>query len=74
MKTWLKFKSLAAKKRLTMGKLFGNMLEEYEKNAEKTWDIILNSGKVLSDKEADDIKKITLKLRKERGFRDVSSF
>ncbi|MBS3080432.1 hypothetical protein J4221_03100 [Candidatus Pacearchaeota archaeon] len=38
-----------------------------EKNAENTWKIILNSGKILSDKEADDLKKITTKLRNEKS-------
>jgi len=35
------------------------------------WDRILNYGKILTDKEADEMEKITKKLRKEKGFRDV---
>lgn len=72
--TWVKFKTLAVKKRLTMGELLASMVREYEKRADDTWDKILHSGKILSDREAKDLHKIVRGLRKERGFRDVPDF
>lgn len=72
--TWLMFKEIAAKKGMKMGDLLASMIKEYERNAEEKWNLILNSGKILSDKEAEDMLKIVKKLRKERGFRDVSDF
>ena len=72
--TWVKFKMLAAAKRVTMGYLLTTMIKEYEKYANDVWDKILHSGKILSDNEAEDIEKITRKMRKERGFRNVLDF
>lgn len=72
--TWLKFKEMAARKGIKMGDLFENMTDEYEKNVERTWNIILNSGKALSDEEAEDMLKTVKKLRKEKGFRNVLNF
>ena len=72
--TWLKFKELAARKGVTMGKLFENMLREYERRSEDFWNEILSGEKRLSDKEAEDMLKTVKKLRKERGFRDVPDF
>ena len=72
--TWVKFKILATKERQTMGKLLATMVREHEKRAQNVWDTIFHSGKILSDKEAEDMHKIVRKLRKERGFRDVSDF
>lgn len=71
---WIRFKELAVKKSMKMGDLLENMVSEYEKNAEDIWNIILDSGKILSDKEADDLKKITVKLRKGKGFRNALDF
>ncbi len=67
--TWMKFKILAARKRLTMGKLLADMIEEYNKSSETFWAEILKGERILSDKEADEIENIVKKLRKERGFR-----
>lgn len=71
-RTWVDFKTLAAKKRLTMGKLFGSMVKSYEKNVDNTWEIILHSGKVLSDKEAKEMHEITRRIRKERWVRNAT--
>ena len=72
--TWTDFKTLAAKKRVTMGKLLALMIMEYKKNSDDFWDSILKGEKILSDKEAEDMHKITRKLRKEWGFRHVPDF
>ncbi|HLC22684.1 MAG TPA: hypothetical protein VJJ79_02835 [Candidatus Nanoarchaeia archaeon] len=72
--TWTKFKILAATKRVTMGNLLTTMVKEYEKYSNDVWDKILKSGKILSDKEASDIEKITRNMRKEKGFRNVPDF
>ena len=41
------------------------------KKDKEFWDKILNSEKILSDKEADEIEKVTKALRKEHGFRKI---
>ena len=67
--TWRKLKILSAEEDIKMGTLIKNMTESYIKTKEDVWDRILAGEKILSDVEADDIEKITKKLRKERGFR-----
>lgn len=67
---WLEFKSLAAKNKMRTGKFFEKLVEGYKNRADSAWDKILNAGKILSDKEADDIEEFVKKLRKERGFRN----
>lgn len=66
---WLKFKSIAARNNVKMGNLFGKMVNDYKAESKKVWDKILNSGKILSDKEAEDMEKFVKELRKEKGFR-----
>jgi len=72
--TWTKLKVIAAKNRLTMGKLINSMIEQYEKNSEEIWNKILKSGKILSDKEAEDMQTTLKESRKNRGFRNVLDF
>ncbi len=71
---WLRFKELAARKRVSMGDLFENMVEEYEKKTEEFWDEILSGERRISDKDAEDMHKSVKELRKERGFRNVPDF
>ena len=67
--SWSEFKSIAARNRMNMGKLFEIMLNEYKKRSEEAWRIILSGKKILSDKEAEEMKKIIEESRKEYGFR-----
>ncbi len=67
--TWHEFKDLAAKNNVKLGTLFKSMLFNYKKNTEKTWHKILNSGKILSDEDAADLRQKSQKIRKEYGFR-----
>ncbi len=69
---WAKFKMLAAKNRASMGELLTSMVETYEKNNEDLWNKILHSSKILSDKEAEDMHRITKKIRKERWVRNAA--
>lgn len=71
---WMKFKALAAKSNLPMGKLFENIIDDYEKRVEETWNKILYGKKIATNSDAKSMIKILKKLRKERGFRDVSNF
>ena len=66
---WIEFKSLAAKKNVSLGNLFEIMLEDYNKRADFLWNKILKGEKILSDKEADELEEIVNETRKERGFR-----
>lgn len=73
--TWMRFKVLAAKKRLTMGNLLHKMVKEYDqKKDDDVWDFILSGERRISDKDADEMETSLKKLRKERGFRDVPNF
>ncbi|MEK6894593.1 MAG: hypothetical protein AABX10_03965 [Nanoarchaeota archaeon] len=68
---WLKLKILAAKNKIAMGKLVENMIDSYEDHVEKVWDKILNSGKIITDKEAEELHNITKKIRKESWVRNA---
>lgn len=67
---WQEFKSMAARNNVNMGRFFEEIVESYKNKANKAWDNILNSGKILSDEEAEDMLKTVKKIRSERGFRD----
>ena len=72
LEKWLKFKSMAAKSNVPMGKLFEIMVDTYSKKEDPAWEAILNGEKILSDNEAEEMERIVNKIRKERGFRNVS--
>lgn len=67
--TWYRFKTLAVKNRINMGKLLEKMIREYESKSDKFWKEVLECDKILSDKEAKELLQNTDKLRKEHGFR-----
>ncbi|MBI4181545.1 MAG: hypothetical protein HY520_01080 [Candidatus Aenigmarchaeota archaeon] len=67
---WTELKSLAARNRLPLGKMIEEMIDSYAKRTEEGWNRILKGEKHLSDREAEDMRKIVLELRKERGFRE----
>ena len=68
-KTWNEFKSLAAKRGIRMGKLLEHMIDSYVKDSRHKWETLLNVEKLLSDEEAEEMKKILKELRNEEGFR-----
>ena len=68
---WLEFKSMAARNKMKMGKLFNKMVEEYEEKSKNFWDGILKGPPILSKEEADAMREISRKIRKEYGFRDL---
>jgi len=72
--TWREFKTLAVKNNIKMAVLLKIMIKEFEKNNRKFWDEILYGEKLMTDKEAEEMIKITKDIRKERGFRDELSF
>jgi hypothetical protein len=72
--TWIKFKMLAVKRRVTMGKLLANMIETYERNTNEFWNEILSGKRIISDKEAEELEDSVKKLRKERGFKREFNF
>ncbi len=67
--TWRKLKMLSAEHDATMGKVLKKITNDYEERNRNFWDKILNSEKILSDKEADEMESFVKKLRKEKGFR-----
>jgi len=67
--TWTEFKGLAAHSGVKLGVFFKTLLESYEKKADTFWKDILEGKKILSDKEADEMKTAVLAVRKEYGFR-----
>jgi len=68
--TWLEFKSIAVRNKMTMGKLFVDMVEEYKKKTKEFWDDILKGPAVISDEEARAMEETISRIRKEYGFRD----
>ena len=68
---WLEFKSIAARNKVKMGKLFTRMVEDYKKKGKDFWDEILKGPHVLSKEEADAMLKTIRDIRKEYGFRSI---
>ncbi len=68
-KTWRKLRVLSAEHDMTIGELVEAMTEDYEKRSKDFWKAVLEGEKILTDKEADELKDVSSALRKERGFR-----
>jgi len=68
---WLEFKSIAAKNKMKMGKLFEDMVEEYKKKTKEFWNDILKGPPLLSEEEAKGMEKTVKGLREEYGFRKI---
>ncbi len=71
--TWIKLKILSAKNKMPMGKLVENMIDTYEENIEEKWNKILHGGRILSNKEAEEMHEITKKIRKESWVRNANT-
>ena len=69
--SWSEFKSIAAKNKMKMGKLFETMVEDYKGKVDNFWDKILEGPPLLSKEEADAMLGIVKKMRSEYGFRKV---
>lgn len=67
---WLEFKSIAARNKMNMGKLFEDMVGEYKRKTKEFWDDILKGPPVISEEEAKAMEETTKRIRKEYGFRD----
>lgn len=67
--TWAEFRSICTKNRLSTGQCFEKLIAFYKQNAKDFWDDILCGKKILSKEEANDIRDMTVRMRKERGFR-----
>lgn len=68
--TWKNFKVLSTKAGVSMAILLKLMVSEFEKINKKFWSSFLSGEKLLTDEEAEDMIKISIGLRKERGFRE----
>ena len=67
---WLEFKSIAARNKMKMGKLFDDMVKGYKEKTKEFWEDILKGPAVISDKEAMAMEETISRIRKEYGFRD----
>ncbi len=67
--TWIRFKTLAARKKVNMAKLLKLMVDEYEYKSINFWNKILKGEKIISNQESNQIKSFVGKIRKEHGFR-----
>ena len=72
--TWADFKGLAAKNSQNVGSFFSKLLLFYKKESIVFWDDIFDGSGSLTTKEAVDLRKETVSLRKKRGFRDDLNF
>ena len=66
---WHEFKSLAAKNKMKMGKLFELIVEDYKGKSKSFWNEILKGPAILSKEESDAMLETVKKIRKEYGFR-----
>jgi hypothetical protein len=67
--TWAEFKSMAARNKTKLGMFFKTLVEEHKKTRSSFWSDILDGEKILSDKEAYEMKEVVKNLRKEKGYR-----
>ena len=67
--SWLEFKSIAARNKMNMGKLFARMVDGYREKSRDFWDEILKGPAILSKEEADAMLNTVKKIRNEYGFR-----
>jgi hypothetical protein len=68
---WTEFKSIAAKNKMKMGKLFETMVEDYKGKIGNFWDEILKGPALLSKEEADAMLGTVKRIRKEYGSRKI---
>ena len=68
-KIWRKLRMLSTEQNIKMGRLLEKMAEEYEKKGREFWKVVLEGDRILTDKEAEDLKSVCKDLRKEYGFR-----
>ena len=68
-KTWRKLRMMSAEYDIRIGELIERMTEDYEKRSRDFWKTILEGEKILTDKEAEELKSVVTALRKEKGFR-----
>lgn len=66
--TWSKFKSIAAENNLKMPEMFRTMVNEWDKSSD-FWNKVLNTGKLLSNEEAESILRTSKRIRSESGYR-----
>lgn len=62
--TWSEFKKLAARNDEKLGPFFKTLVKEYKKESTAFWSGILENEKILSEKEARDLKAEVGRLRK----------
>lgn len=67
--TWAEFKGLAARSGAKLGVFFRTLVDDYEKQTSSFWKDLLEGEKVLSEKEAVEMEKAIIAIRKEYGFR-----
>ncbi len=66
---WAEMKGMAAKSRITMGRLLENMVDAYAKHREEAWNRILYGEKNLSDREAGEMRAEIYRIRREKWFK-----
>jgi len=66
---WHELKSLASRNKMKLGQFIELLLSDYQRNAKGYWKQVLQGGKVLTDREANELESILSKMRKESGFR-----
>jgi|APSaa5957512622_1039677.scaffolds.fasta_scaffold02473_5 hypothetical protein len=67
--TWKKFKVLAVREGVSMSVLLRGLVNSYDRKKSSVWGKVFDKDNKLKYGEAEDLEKISKKLRKERGFR-----
>ena len=68
--TWNQFKAMAAENKKSRGEFFEEVVSSYSKKEENNfWDELLVVKEPLTKYEAEELRKVTTKLRREPGFR-----
>lgn len=68
-RTWSRLRVLSAEHNVRLAKLLERMAADYEKRGSEFWKVVLGCERMLTDKEAEEMKAAAAALRKERGFR-----
>ncbi len=67
--TWFEFKSMASKNNLKMPEMFKLVVSSWKSRSSNTWEKILNSERILSEKDAKSLLKTSAELRSESDYR-----
>ena len=71
--SWMELKAESARHGMRMGEFLGYLIKEHKKNEGNGngWEQIMNAKRIISDEEAEKIKKATAKFEQVTEFEEI---